>query len=146
FNIGFLPMHVTGLAGMPRRVYTYPADMGLDLLNLVSTLGAYVLAAGIAVLVVDVLRPRKQAAARNPWGAGTLEWLPELPTPGYNVRSVPAVHSRYPLWQQPGLVQAIDAGEGYLADAAEGRRETLVTSAVDARPLQCFRVPGPSWW
>jgi cytochrome c oxidase subunit I+III len=146
FNVGFLPMHLTGLVGMPRRVFTYPSGMGFDTLNLVSTLGAYVLAAGVAVLVLDVLRPKKAAAPRNPWAAGTLEWLPPLPTPGYSVRAVPAVHSRYPLWQQPGLVRRVDAGDGYLPDAEEGLRETLITTTVDARPLQCFRVPGPSWW
>src|SRR5690606_6773850 len=114
FNVAFLPMHFSGLAGMPRRVFTYPAGMGFEWPNLVSTLGAYLLAGGIAVLVVDVLRPRKDRAARNPWAAGTLEWLPPLPTPSYGVRAVPVVSSRYPLWQQPRLAERIDAGEGYL--------------------------------
>src|SRR5690606_13047119 len=80
FNIAFLPMHLTGLLGMPRRVYTYDAGLGISGLNLLSTLGAYVLAAGFAVFVVDVLRPksRQPLAERNPWGAGTLEWASEM--------------------------------------------------------------------
>src|SRR5687767_3085363 len=81
FNIAFLPMHLTGLRGMPRRVFTYPADAGFDTLNLISTIGAFILASGVAVLVWDVIRPKgnQPLSERNPWGAGTLEWLQEMP-------------------------------------------------------------------
>ena len=147
FNIAFLPMHLTGLSGMPRRVFTYRADQGLDALNLVSTVGAFVLAAGIAVLLYDAVCTalRRGATERNPWNAGTLEWLSELPSPPWGVRSIPVIRSRYPLWDQPDLVREVDTGACYLADAAEGRRETLVTSSLDARPQQCLRVPGPTF-
>src|SRR3546814_16831964 len=60
FNVAFLPMHVSGLRGMPRRVFTYPAEMGWDGLNLVSSIGAYVFAAGVLVVVWDVLRPKRE--------------------------------------------------------------------------------------
>ncbi len=147
FNIAFLPMHLTGLSGMPRRVFTYRADQGLDTLNLVSTIGAFVLATGIAVLLYDALRTalRRATTERNPWNAGTLEWMTEMPPQPWGVRSIPIIHSRYPLWDQPDLVREVDAGAYYLADAAEGRRETLVTSALDAQPQQCLRVPGPTF-
>src|SRR3546814_15269531 len=71
---------LTGLLGMPRRVLTYPAGLGWDGLNLVSTLGAFVLALGIAVVAVDMFWPRggRPYARRNPWNAGTLEWLTEM--------------------------------------------------------------------
>src|SRR5690606_2747778 len=77
FNIPFLPRHLTGMLGMPRRVFTYPADIGFDTLNMISTVGAFILGAGIAVIVWDVVRPkgRDPYAPRNPWGAGTLEWV-----------------------------------------------------------------------
>ena len=97
FNVTFVPMHITGLRGMPRRVFTYPAGIGFDMLNLVSSLGAFILAAGFVVFVWDVIRPKgKQPyAARNPWGAGTLEWLQEMP--GKAVGSALDSRNRSPL-------------------------------------------------
>jgi len=147
FNLTFLPMHLTGMRGMPRRVFTYPSNLGFDTLNLVSTCGAFVLAAGIGVVAWDVVRPKRREpfAKRNPWDAGTLEWVQEMPGKPWGIRSIPEIDSRYPLWDQPNLLRDIDQGRFYLPDAEEGRRETLVTSAIDARPLQCLRLPGPSF-
>ncbi|WP_159994666.1 cytochrome c oxidase subunit I [Roseomonas sp. 18066] len=147
FNIAFLPMHFTGLRGMPRRIFTYPAEIGWDWLNLVSTLGAFLFAAGVLVFTIDLfLGVRRRAPTpRNPWQSGTLEWLGPLPAPDYGVRSVPAVSSRYPLWDQPELPREVEEGRWYLADAQEGKRETLVTSVLDAEPEQCLRVPGNSF-
>lgn len=145
FNIAFLPMHITGLRGMPRRVFTYPDGLGWDWLNLVSTLGAFTMAAGIAVLVVDVLRPGKKRAPQNPWNAGTLEWVAGDPSEPWGIRSVPPVSSRYPLWDQPGLMEDIAAGRFYLPGAPEGKRETLVTDVLDATAEQVLRVPGDSF-
>src|SRR5690606_4978433 len=81
FNIAFLPMHASGLAGMPRRVATFGPGQGLDLLNLVSTVGALVLAAGFALVLLDCVRAvlRRAPVPDNPWGAGTLEWLGGIP-------------------------------------------------------------------
>ena len=147
FNVGFLPMHLTGLLGMPRRVYTYGANQGFDVLNMISTVGAYILAAGVAVIVWDVLRPKgKQPySPRNPWNAGTLEWLAEVPGMPWGARSIPIIRSRYPLWDQPNLMRDVDQGRYYLPDAEEGKRETLITSIIDAVPVQCLRVPGPTF-
>ncbi|ODN71413.1 cytochrome c oxidase subunit 1 [Methylobrevis pamukkalensis] len=95
FNIAFLPMHFTGLRGMPRRVFTYPDNLGWDWLNLVSTIGAYIMAAGVLVLCFDIFRPKKahERAGRNPWNAGTLEWVagdPEEPGASAPCRRSPA--------------------------------------------------------
>jgi len=147
FNICFLPMHLTGLLGMPRRIYTYPGDLGWNTLNLVSTLGAFVLAAGILVFVWDLIRPKghQPHTTRNPWDAGTLEWTHDVPEEVWGVRSIPYIRSRYPLWDQPDLLSRMDAGRFYLPDAPEGERETLITSAVDAVPQHVARLPGPGW-
>ena len=147
FNVTFLPMHLTGLRGLPRRVFTYPADMGFDALNLMSSIGAFILAAGLAVFVWDVVRPKgkQPLSPRNPWGAGTLEWLAEMPGKPWGVRSVPEIDSRYPLWDQPHFMRDVDEGRFYLPDAEEGKRETLVTSTIDAQPMQCLRVAGPTF-
>jgi cytochrome c oxidase subunit I+III len=147
FNVAFLPMHVTGLRGMPRRVFTYPANMGFDGLNLVSTIGAFILAAGIAVVLWDLVRPKRKQpfSDRNPWGAGTLEWLQEMPGKPWGIRSIPEIDSRYPLWDQPNLMRDVDEGRFYLPDAEEGLRETIVTSVIDATPQQCLRLPGSTF-
>src|SRR5688572_5703032 len=147
FNVAFLPMHITGLRGMPRRVFTYPANLGFDGLNLASTIGAFILAAGFAIVAWDMIRPKRRQplSPRNPWNAGTLEWLPHMPPEPWGVRSIPEIDSRYPLWDQPNFVRDVDQGRFYLPDADEGKRETLVTSAVDAKPLQCLQVSGPSF-
>jgi len=147
FNATFMPMHFTGLRGMPRRVFTYPEGLGFEWLNMLSTVGAFVLAAGIAVVTWDIVRPKKKVpvAPRNPWGAGTLEWMPKLPPENWGVRSIPEIDSRYPLWDQPNFLRDVDEGRFYLPDAEEGKRETLVTTAIDAKPVQCLRLPGPSY-
>jgi cytochrome c oxidase subunit I+III len=147
FNVAFLPMHLSGLRGMPRRVFTYPADIGLDSLNLVSTIGAFILAAGVGVIFWDLVRPKgKQPySPRNPWRAGTLEWLQEMPGKPWGIRSIPEIDSRYPLWDQPNFERDVDEGRFYLPDAEEEKRETIVTSVVDASPQQCLRLPGPSF-
>ena len=147
FNIAFLPMHLTGLRGMPRRVFTYPGDLGLNALNLTSTIGAFILATGAAVIFWDLIRPkgRQGYARRNLWNAGTLEWLQEMPGKPWGIRSIPEIDSRYPLWDQPNFVRDVDEGRFYLPDAEEEKRETIVTSPIDATPEQCLRLPGPSF-
>lgn len=147
FNVTFLPMHLTGLLGLPRRVFTYPSGLGFETLNLISSVGAFVLAAGLLVFVFDILRPRRRQAwsPRNPWQAGTLEWLAEMPSRSWGIRSIPEIDSRYPLWDQPNFVRDVDEGRFYLPDAEEGQRETLITSTIDARIIYCLRVGGPTW-
>ncbi len=147
FNATFMPMHLTGLMGLPRRVFTYPAGLGLESLNLLSTIGAFVLAAGFAVVAWDVLRPKSKEpnAPRNPWNAGSVEWLQEIPGIPWGVRTIPLVERCYPLWETPHFMEDYDAGKFFLPDAEEGRREMLITSSIDAAPLQCMRIPGPTY-
>ena len=145
FNVAFFPMHITGLSGMPRRVYTYPAEVGWEGLNLLSTVGAFMLAAGVALFVFDVCRRFRlsfEHNAGNVWEAGTLEWLPSS---FYSVRSIPRVESIEPLWDQPELARDVREGGYYLPGTATGQRETLVTTARDARPQYVMVLPGPGW-
>jgi cytochrome c oxidase subunit I+III len=143
-NLAFFPMHFSGLLGMPRRVYSYPADLGWNTLNLLSTLGAYMFAAGVLACLVDVARTvlRSERAHGNPWRGGTLEWLPAR---DYGVRSIPSVISREPLWDQPGLAEQVEAGRHWLPGTVFGGRETLVTSARNAHPLHLLRLPTDGW-
>ncbi|MDX6807215.1 cytochrome c oxidase subunit I [Terrihabitans rhizophilus] len=145
FNTTFFPMHLTGLIGMPRRVYTYPEGLGWELPNMISTLGAFGIAAGVGLVVVDLIRNFRPASSGGPgnvWNAGTLEWLPN---DTYATRSVPRVVSREPLWDQPGLSEDVEAGRYYLPGSATGMRETIVTSPIDGEPQYLMRLPGPGW-
>ncbi|MDP0926841.1 cytochrome c oxidase subunit I [Paracoccus onubensis] len=147
FNITFLPMHYTGLMGMPRRVFTYPEGLGWEIPNLISSLGAAVIAAGFAVFLWDLIRSKgdQPQIERNPWNAGTLEWAHDVPEENWGMRSIPHVTTRYPLWDTPGFLDRVDTGRFYLPDAPEGRRETLVTSVIDAEPVLVQRVNTPTW-
>ncbi|RIL08057.1 MAG: cytochrome ubiquinol oxidase subunit I [Proteobacteria bacterium] len=146
FNVAFFPMHVTGLLGMPRRVWTYSADMGWEPLNLLSTAGAYGMGVAVAVFLVDLARNFRpfhdKGGAGDVWSAGTLEWI-ENST--YGVRSIPVVDSRDPLWAHPDLADCTEAGAYFLPGTATGTRETLVTSPLDGRPEYVVQLPGPSW-
>ena len=145
FNAAFLPMHVTGLSGMPRRVYTYAGDLGWNALNLVSSVFAFVFAAGVLVFIVDFawhLR-RGREAGDNPWQAPSLEWLSGQSQVGF--RSLPPITSRYPLWDKQNLREHVEDGWGYLPDAPTGERESLVTAPLDGSPEQIIRLPGPGW-
>ena len=106
-----------------------------------------VLSAGFLLFVWDCIRPkgREPNAPRNVWNAGTLEWVAKVRSDSWGLRSIPAINSRYPLWDDKDLLATIDEGRGLLADAREGRRETLVTSVLDAEPVQVLRVGTPSW-
>ena len=88
FNVAFFPMHILGLWGMPRRVYTYPAELGWGSLNLLSTIGAFVFALSFALLLWNVLQSlrRGEPAGDNPWGAGTLEWATSSPAAALQFR------------------------------------------------------------
>jgi cytochrome c oxidase subunit 1 len=99
-NLTFFPMHFIGLLGMPRRVYTYSADLGLADLNLVSTIGAFLIGVSILIFMYNVWRTRRLGvvAGPNPWGGATLEWATASPPPAHNFDVIPTVTSRIPLW------------------------------------------------
>lgn len=144
-NLAFFPMHIAGLLGMPRRVWTYASGYGLELFNLLSTIGAFVFALGIGIVLLDLLlhfRPADKVDT-NPWNAGSLDWLP---MDNYAIRSIPFVTGREPLWDHPQLREEVDAGQHYLPGVATGTRETIVTSPIDAQPQYLLRLPGPSWY
>lgn len=145
-HVTFLPMHLTGFMGMPRRVYTYLPDRGLDVLNLVSTIGAFVIAGGVLLFLYDLVRRFRFTTdedAGNVYGGGTLEWLP---TGMYSTRSIPLVRSREPLWDDPDICDDVAEGRYFLPNSATGLRETIITSPINAEPQYLQLMPGPSPW
>jgi cytochrome c oxidase subunit 1 len=104
-NLAFFPMHFIGLLGMPRRIYTYDEALGLDTMNLVATVGAFIMGLGAIVFVINVLWSRKRGveAGANPWESATLEWAISSPPPVYNFSVLPEVRSRLPLWTKDGM-------------------------------------------
>jgi cytochrome c oxidase subunit I len=141
FNLTFFPMHVLGLAGMPRRVYTYAAETGWGRANLLASTGAAVLAAGLLLLLANVLRSLRRGALApdNPWDAAGLEWATSSPPPGYGFEYLPTVRDRTPLWsatREPLVVTGLETHH----------REVLVTGTLDARPDHRVAQPGHSIW
>jgi cytochrome c oxidase subunit I+III len=143
FNVAFFPMHLLGLQGMPRRVYTYQAGMGWDTMNLLSTVGAVTLATGILISLVNAVRSARTGAPApaDPWGAGTLEWATDSPPPNCNFYAIPVVYGRDPVWQ-PAPAGAPAHVSGLAADS----REQLVTTALDALPSHRMSFPNPTPW
>jgi cytochrome c oxidase subunit 1/cytochrome c oxidase subunit I+III len=147
FNLTFLIMHVTGLAGMPRRIYTYPADAGWGWFNMVSTVGAFVLAIGMLLVVLNVVMSLAsgEIAGRNPWDGGTLEWSIPSPPPPYNFAVIPGVASRHPLWEdrlKEGSARS-QLDRGLVLDHG---KEAIATTVLDGEPDVILEMPEDSPW
>jgi cytochrome c oxidase subunit I+III len=129
FNLTFFPQHQLGLMGMPRRVYTYAASTGWGHLNLLSTVGAFVLGLGVLLFVYNALRSRNHGlvAGDDPWGSDSLEWSTSSPPPPYGFEFLPTVHGRYARWDRP-------ADEPVVGGLRTDRHEVLVTRILDAEP------------
>ena len=141
FNVAFFPMHLLGLAGMPRRVWTYPKGMGWDGMNLLSTVGAFTIAASVLVFLVNCWRSRKHGApaGADPWGAGTLEWATLSPPPAANFPAIPVVHGRDPLWEPAGtpreVVRAVRREPRSAGHLGAGRRARVSNGVSVAQPV-----------
>ena len=147
FNATFFPMHLTGLLGMPRRVDAYPAEAGWDWLNLFSSVGGFVMTAGFALFVVDLVVQVRfgKAFRRNPWGARTLEWATPTPPPPYAFASLPSVDDRADRLDPDRLGAELAAGRGYLGFTRNGWMETLGVDMASGRPEQVIVLPRQSY-
>jgi cytochrome c oxidase subunit I len=145
FNVAFLPMHVTGLSGMPRRVYTYNDYGGWAALNALTSIGSFIFAIGVLMFFTNVVKSLKsgRVAAKNPWDAPSLEWSVPSPPPPYNFAVIPTVASRHPLWEDrlgdDGVVSSLD--RGMLLDRG---KEAIGTTALDAVPDMILEMPQDS--
>jgi cytochrome c oxidase subunit I+III len=140
-NLTFFPMHLSGLLGMPRRVYTYSAGLGWEPWNLLATIGAYLLAVGLLVVAASVVHAvrRGSPAPDDPWGGDSLEWATSSPPKPYNFPVLPLVHSLHPVWD-PRTAESMGP------DATEDRvlsqgRQTLFTSELDGHYERAVEMP-----
>jgi cytochrome c oxidase subunit I len=141
FNVGFFPMHILGLLGMPRRIFTYKAGLGFTSINELMTVGAFVVGLGILLSMINLAVSLKHGdlAGRNPWGSDGLEWETESPPPPYGSLHIPVVVSRHPLWDD--FEESEDPDDERVLD---GGRWTPVTSWLDAEPQGIKTIPEDS--
>jgi cytochrome c oxidase subunit I+III len=151
FNVGFFPMHIVGLLGMPRRVYTYPEGLGWEIYNLIASIGAFGFGIAAMLLVVNFLWSLRwgRRAGANPWSADSLEWWESSPPPAAQFKFLPFIRSRHPLWQQSSFAPPTTADRRLLEplrSRPHGWRGAMVVSVLDARPLAIVQMPGPTIW
>ena len=128
FNLTFFPMHFSGMYGMPRRTWTYRAELGVEVFNQMSTVGAFILALSTVVLLYNLFKSARsgEVAGANPWGAPSLEWSIPSPPHHYNFPALPTVRSREPLWHE------------------DERKE--IEAVTMAEPAEEPEMPNPSFW
>ncbi|MBY2949232.1 cytochrome c oxidase subunit I [Rhizobium leguminosarum] len=141
FHLTFFPMHLLGLFGMPRRIYTYQPEMPWAGLNLFVSLSSLILAVGFLLFFMDVVRSARSGAVaeENPWNASTLEWATTSPPSPYNFRRIPVVSQREPLWSGSSDLPVVS---GMRLD----RRELIVSGVVEAEPEARESSPTNSIW
>ena len=147
FNLTFFPMHIAGLLGMPRRVYTYPDDMGWGIYNLLSTIGAVVLTLGVLTVGANVALSllRGTVAGSDPWGGNTLEWTTSSPPPAYNFAVIPVVTGRDPAWDERAREddrRRLERGELVFPEG----HETVSTTPFAGDLQGPIEMPEDSWW
>ncbi len=141
FNLTFFPMHILGLRGMTRRVYTYVPETGWGPLNALATVGAAIMGIGVLLFLINVLVSRRFGAVANanPWYASTLEWAVPSPPPSYNFYFPPSTQSRQPLWEHP-------EEEPVVVGLSHEKREVLNTTIMDAEPEHRYELATDSIW
>ncbi len=141
-NLTFFPMHIAGLLGMPRRIYTYDADLGWTSYNMVETLGSYVLGVGFIITAGVFAQSllRKRPAGDDPWGSNTLEWATSSPPQHYNYPVIPTVHSLNPMWDGATLRSMVDHRHDEERTMTD-EHETLRTSELDGRVERVMPMP-----
>jgi cytochrome c oxidase subunit I+III len=146
-NLTFFPMHIVGLLGMPRRDYTYSGGLGWTAPNLIETIGAYLLAAGLLMVVVNLAVSlfRGETAGNDPFGGDTLEWSTTSPPPAYNFPVIPKVSSPYAMWDAEDReedARNLERGRKVL----EHGHETPASTLVDADWDEVLTMPSDSVW
>jgi heme/copper-type cytochrome/quinol oxidase subunit 1 len=146
-NLLFFPMHIVGLLGMPRRVYTYPGNMGWTAYNVVESVGGAITLVGMLVLFANLFVSYRRGAPApiDPWHGPTLEWTIPSPPPEYNFAVIPKISSAYPNWDvsdREADRQRLAEGVGVLDDG----HEQIVSTFADGYPAEIVQMPHSSPW
>jgi cytochrome c oxidase subunit I+III len=150
FNLTFFPMHILGVLGMPRRVWTYSNGLGWDTLNMIVSIGSVVFGIGTGITLLNwfLSMRRGKPAPPDPWQADSLEWSTSSPPPEYNFAEIPTVSSRHPLWEggAPAAVSTVDGSDidpvvRSLALEGAFAKTSPVTSGRDTRPSDVLEIP-----
>ncbi len=145
-NLTFFPMHIAGLQGMPRRIYTYTDDLDWTIWNVLATIGSYLLGAGLILTALVFVQSllRRRPAPDDPWGSNTLEWATSSPPQHYNFPVIPTVHSLNPMWD--GATLASMAEHSTDPDRTlTGHHQVLRTSELDGRVERVMTMPGETF-
>ncbi len=148
FNLTFFPMHVAGLLGMSRRVYTYSASLNVGWYNLLSSVSSFILGAGFVIATINLLGSRYlgRKAGKNPWNSGALEWSLMVDMPNYVFRAPPVILAREPLWQaEAGGDSYLNRLARQLTSRPSAWRATLITDAISGEPQAIQKVSTPSY-
>jgi cytochrome c oxidase subunit I len=146
-TLTFFPMHIVGLLGMTRRVYTYEPGLGWDIYNLLETIGGFVLAAGLLMIFANLLWSglRGAPAGPDPFYGGTLEWTIPSPPPHYNFAVIPTVTSPYPNWDgDERIADRVAAARG--VGVLDAGHETPVSTVADGALDDVAAMPAESVW
>jgi len=143
FNMTFGPMHLLGLQGMPRRIYTYDKANGFGGWNLVATLGSFTIALATLVFIYNVwvTTRRGEKAPVDPWDARNLEWMTLSPPPTYNFAKIPIVHSLDEFWHR----KYDEDADGRLVPRSGASGEAIAVEYGDAKG-EHVHLPSPSYW
>jgi heme/copper-type cytochrome/quinol oxidase subunit 1 len=138
FNVAFFTMHILGVQGMPRRIYTYPAGLGWTVMNQIVTIAAFVLAVGILLTFINFFWSRKHGkyAGKNPWNSDSMEWSTDSPPPPYGSEHIPTIRTRHPLWDEHDEEEDPDG-----ARILDQGRLTFATTWLDAEPFAVAAMP-----
>jgi cytochrome c oxidase subunit 1/cytochrome c oxidase subunit I+III len=142
-NVTFFPLHIAGIAGMPRRVFTYAPSLTLEWTNAIATAGAVIQVAAVLVFIANVIWSMiwGRSAGNDPWGAATLEWATTSPPEPYDFRRIPVVRSATPLWDDR---RAAD-GDIATIPTSDTEREVVATEPLGGdRPVP-LTMPGESY-
>ncbi|SMQ85372.1 cytochrome c oxidase subunit I+III [Devosia lucknowensis] len=143
FNLTFFLMHLTGLMGMPRRISTYPSNWGWDWLNLLSSVGGFILTMGFCLVLADIILQFRFGRwfRRDPWQAQTLEWATPTPPPSYNFAAIPRIDTRADALEPASIGPVLAGGRGYLGFVRNEDQETMGVDMVTGAPEHVIVLP-----
>jgi cytochrome c oxidase subunit 1 len=146
FNLAFFPMHFLGLQGMPRRIYTYSAEMGWNLWNMVSTIGAFIIAVAISVFILNVVwsLKRGERAGNDPWDGRTIEWAIPSPPPEHNFDEIPVIQTRDDFFCRK--YRPSDSGTWVPVEDYEETRKLGLAKDAAHNGEKHIHMPSPSFW